>query len=82
MEDAVAVALEAGAPEVGLLGPAPGCLRPTPASAPGARSECSSSSRSSRPLGTTGWAPPSGGDPRTGPIRACESAWARRTGPA
>ena len=82
VEDAVAVALEAGAPGVGLLGLRPVAGARRRGSRPGASSESSSSSRSARPLGRAGGTWSAGGDSGAGPMRACESAWARRTGPA
>ena len=59
VQDAVAVALEAGAPAVGLLGLGAGRRRPTARVAPGASSASSSSSRSLRAR-----AAPAGGAPR------------------
>ena len=49
--------------------------------APGASNVSSSSRRSARPLGTAGRRRQPGRRSGAGPIRACESAWARRTGP-
>ena len=81
VEDAVAVALEAGAPRVGLLGPG---RSPAPAArvAPGASSDC----LELLALGAAAGQHRLGARrrrrrPGAGPIRACESAWARRTGP-
>ena len=82
VEDAVAVALEAGAPLVGCLGlrPVAGARRRGWRRAPAASS--SSSSRSARPLGDGEAGRRRRGRRRgAGAMRACESAWARRTGP-
>ena len=83
VQDAVAVALEAGAPGIGLLGrgPVAGVRRPRGARRQQRVLELLALRPAAR--GASGWAA-AGGHRRPGPARsrARESAWARRTGPA
>ena len=73
VQDAVAVALEAGPPRVGLLGHRPPARRPAARVAPGARTT------SSAVLAFV--APERAGPPPSVPRPAVESAWARAQAP-
>ena len=81
MEDAVAVTLEAGPPLVGRFGLLPVARAPAGRVAPGGQQRVLELLALAALCGSAHATGAAGTGSRVGAMRACESAWARRTGP-